>query len=316
MPALLESTRNYLKSSTKIGRRLSNNRESNASEGSLHDIPTNLETLKQQPQQQHQRRYSSQSRLSSLFNFEGRNRSSVSSEDRAAVNGALTRKSEAETPDQPPQQDNKKKRRSGSSQKSTQSLPATAVSHSSLQMDDALRARSPTLSASSKKTTQGSTATSMYDVQAHVWHRNLLEESIMHSLKLGYAEPSSTSRSAKRAATDRSRKAAAVDRVNSPYQMVNSSTTNITHSFTSFTLELPEDQVAQVLSSSAVPHLFKIKNSDSRLRGRRDSNASHVLHTGPSPSPRVLTGKTVTRHLEFKENMNPRHTPQVVVAAV
>lgn len=312
---MLESTRNYLKSSTKLGRRLSNHRdESSASEGSVHSIaPSNVENPKQ-PQQHH--RSTSQIRLSSLFAFEGKNRSSVSTEDRATVNSA--RKMGSETHDRP-QQDNKKKRRSSSSQKSTQSLPATTTDSSP----------------PSDKARRSATAASMYDArpddypsidqyQAHVWRRNLLEESIMHSLKLGFAA-TPPSRSAKRTATDRSRKSlgAAGDSTvvldrglspNSPYQMVNSSTTNITQSYTSFTLELPEDHVAQVLSSSAVPHLFKIKQTE--VRGQRDSNATRILHTGPSPSPRVLTGKTASRHMGYKENMDPRHMPQVVAAAV
>ncbi|KAG0243348.1 hypothetical protein B0O80DRAFT_92748 [Mortierella sp. GBAus27b] len=272
MPQLLESTRNYL-SSTKLGRRLSNE---------------SME--KKQPQQPSQplqnQRSTSQIRLSSLFAFEGKNRSSVSTERAADT----------------PQPDNKKKRRSSSSQKSTQSLPAGSLSD-----------KSPASDKSSRRT---GTSASYYDVgpgdypsidqyQTHVWRRNLLEESIMFSLKLGYAEKP---RSAKRSATDRSRKSVAAG--NSPYQLENSSAANITHSY--ITLELPEDRVAQVLSASAVPHLFQIKH--------QSTTASRVLHsTGPAPTPRVLSGKTTTtsRRVVHKETgLEARHMPQVVAAAV
>jgi hypothetical protein len=303
MPQLLESTRNYLKVSTKLGRRMSSNSRDESSEGSLHNVsPTSVE---KQPQPQ-QQRTASQTRLASLFNFEGRNRSSVSTD----------RKSQ-----DPSQQDNSKKRRSSSSQKSTQSLPA-AVSRTSMQSDSSSRGPSSSRPGSNKvrrATTydiRPNDYPSMDQYKDHVRRRNLLEESIMHSLKLGYGE---SPRSAKRSATDRSRKPTEDSTVvlgrgmstNSPYQLVNSSTANITQSMVSFTLELPEDHVAQVLSSSSVPQLFKIKQtglSDGRPKTQR------TLHTGPSPSPRVLTGKTAARHLEFKENMEPRHMPQVVAA--
>ncbi|KAK3819883.1 MAG: hypothetical protein J3Q66DRAFT_399323 [Benniella sp.] len=309
MPQLLESTRNYLKVSTKLGRRMSSNSRDESSEGSLHNVsPTSVEK-QQQPQQQ--QRTASQTRLASLFNFEGRNRSSVSTD----------RKSQDLS-----QQDNSKKRRSSSSQKSTQSLPAAAVSRTSMRSDSSSRGPSSSHPGSNKvrrATTydvRPNDYPSMDQYKDHVRRRNLLEESIMHSLKLGYAE---SPRSAKRSATDRSRKPTEDSTVvlgrgmstNSPYQLVNSSTANITQSMVSFTLELPEDHVAQVLSSSSVPQLFKIKQtglSDGRPKAQRGD--SRTLHTGPSPSPRVLTGKTAARHLEFKENMEPRHMPQVVAA--
>src|SRR5690348_7331240 len=95
MPQLLESTRNYLRSSTKIGRRLSSYRDDSrsASEASFQDMnttistnPSSAESLKlKQPQQQQQHRPTTQNRLSSLFSLEGRNRNSISSEDRAAT---------------------------------------------------------------------------------------------------------------------------------------------------------------------------------------------------------------------------------------
>ncbi|KAG0355100.1 hypothetical protein BGZ54_001294 [Gamsiella multidivaricata] len=341
MPQLLESTRNYLKSSTKLGRRMSSYRsDSSASEGSLHDIaPSNVENHKQQISQH---RPSSHSRLSTLFTLEGRNRNSISSEDRAAVS-VLSHKIGSEGQDQHQQDKKSKKRRNSSSRQSTQSQPESSPS------EEVPRARSPTMSVAYTMRS----AASSYDVrpddypsldqyQAHVWRRNLLEESIMHSLNLGFgshAQNGDGSRTVKRSATSRARKSRAgadvapadvrvsvIDRSmtapsgrilkpqhdnqgpilnkNSPYQMLNPSTTNITHSYASFTLELPEHQVKHVMSSSVTPNLFKIKTRLSESRSR---------HTGPSPSPRVLTGKPA---VEAKENMAPHHALQEVAAAV
>lgn len=82
---------------------------------------------------------------------------------------------------------------------------------------------------------------------------------------------------------------------NSPYQMnYNASMANITHSFASFTLELPEHQVEHVMNASMVPDLFKVRPSipgvpEQRTRTRRNSGAT--LGGGVSVSPRVLTGK-------------------------
>ncbi|KAG0056445.1 hypothetical protein BGZ83_004952 [Gryganskiella cystojenkinii] len=105
---------------------------------------------------------------------------------------------------------------------------------------------------------------------------------------------------------------------NSPYQLdYNYSMTNITHSFASFTLELPEHRASHVMSASVIPNLFRVKSripgtpstglmpsiSESnaggiRSRSRRNSRTQQ-LHTGSvtslSPSPRVLTGNNSTK---------------------
>lgn len=84
---------------------------------------------------------------------------------------------------------------------------------------------------------------------------------------------------------------------NSPYQMeYNASMTNITQSFASFTLELPEHQVSHVITSSAIPDLFKIKTTmsgvqEQRPRSRRNSRTLSI-GGGIALSPRVLTGGT------------------------
>ncbi|KAF9354572.1 hypothetical protein BGX26_007608 [Mortierella sp. AD094] len=349
MSQLLESTRNYLKVSTKLGRRLSSYREdSSASETSLH-APSSAENIKQK-----QYRPSPQNRLSSLFTLETRNRNSVSSEDRAAIS-ILPSKAEPEVQDQL-QNDNNKKRRSSSSRKSTLSQPQSTLRTSQyMDRNEVPRGRSPTLSvAPTVRTVDSSSATSSYDARpsdypsvddynSHVWRRTLLEESIMQSLNLGYGQSSPRSdrplsqrrsRSLKRNATGRSRKdlppcptdseatgktgrktvidrnTSAPNRIlapqqekvinkKSPYQMLlNPSTSNITHSFASFTLELPEHQVTHATTASAVPNLFTLKTCN-----------------GSSPSPRVLAGKAITEQAESKENMDPRHMHQAVAAA-
>lgn len=376
MPQLLESTRNYLRSSTKIGRRLSSYRDDSrsASEASLQDLntttsttPSSAESLKlKQPQQQQQHRPTTQNRLSSLFSLEGRNRNSISSEDRAATATPTTLANATSVttgakvgPDHDitPQ----KKRRSFHSRKSSQHQQEKhhRLSRPDL-YEDVPRGRSPTLSVSHTDHTAGS-GSSSYDsrpsdyptlkqYQAHVWRRTLLEESIMHSLRLGYGESGtrrprssslhrSHSRSLKGSANgSRSRKmsreqhsamlVAAMSKDlppcptgdgttpvtvvlsrsgpvpsmdgkksakngNSPYQMLlNPSTTNVTHSFASFTLELDEHQVSHVMNSSAIPGLFTIKVGPSRQRGRTNSTARMMATTGHGPSTRVLTGKT------------------------
>ncbi|KAF9943240.1 hypothetical protein BGZ75_000874 [Mortierella antarctica] len=409
MPQLLESTRNYLRSSTKIGRRLSSYRDdSSASEASLHDLaPANLDNIK--PQQH--RRPSTQKRLSALFTLEGRNRNSVSIEDRSAVN-ALSGKvvpEETENQEQPLEHplehqsedkgnNNRKKRKSGSSRKSTlsqHSLPTPPPQQRSSRLYEPERSsalaensspvprdRSSTFSvARSARTATSSSAASSYDArpcdypsmkhyQAHLWRRTLLEESIMHSLKLGYATPSHASSPRSSTATDRSdprsrsKSGSTADRnsrlskdlpprptasdsatsleiivdrsmpmpssnshqrslkeekriSNSPYQLLlNPSTTNITQSYASFTLELTEHQASHVMSSSAVPNLFQIKAQVAR--GRKLSNPTRMMNAGHSgPSPRVLTGKAnAGQEDDLKENMDPRHTPQAIAAAV
>ncbi|KAF9959466.1 hypothetical protein BGZ70_008824 [Mortierella alpina] len=403
MPQLLESTRNYLRSSTKIGRRLSSYRDdSSASEASLHDLaPANLENIK--PQQH--RRPSTQKRLSALFTLEGRNRNSVSIEDRAAVSMLSSKVLSEETALEHPLErrsedagNDRKKRKSNSSRKSTlsqHSLPTPSPQQRSSRLyepenSSALaengkpvpRDRSSTFSvARSARTAASSSAASSYDArpcdypsmkhyQAHLWRRTLLEESIMHSLKLGYATPSpassprsstvadrsgSRSRSKSGSTADRNSRLSKdlparpttsdsatsleviVDRSmpmpsskshqrslkeekrisNSPYQLLlNPSTTNITQSYASFTLELTEHQASHVMASSAVPNLFQIKAQVPR--GRKLSNPARMMNAGHSgPSPRVLTGKAAAGQEEdLKENMDPRHTHQAIAAAV
>ncbi|KAF9580291.1 hypothetical protein BGW38_003125, partial [Lunasporangiospora selenospora] len=90
---------------------------------------------------------------------------------------------------------------------------------------------------------------------------------------------------------------------NSPYQMsgVNDSVSNITHSFLSLTLELPEHHATNVLASSAAPNLFMVmeetfvstdqdgrQNSSHRRKSIRESrNLTTENGTG---SPHVLGG--------------------------
>ncbi|KAF9935273.1 hypothetical protein FBU30_004848 [Linnemannia zychae] len=386
MTHLLESTRNYLKSSTKIGRRLSSYRDDSrsASEASLHDLstststaPSSAESLKQQ------HRPTTHNRLSSLFSLEGRTRNSISSEDRAAANATPTLGAATTSPTGTilsskigPEQTNditQKKRRSFHSRKSSQQ--PQEKHHRSSRFDmftdgEVPRGRSPTLSVSPTdySVTSGSSSydarpsdyPSLKHYQAHVWRRNLLEESIMYSLKLGYGEarprrprsssrPRSRSRSIKGSGRSRrlSRdqhsammlamskdlppcptgdgtvpvtliltsapsvsgkdiKKSGKNKVNnSPYQMLlNPSTTNITHSFASFTLELDEHQAPRVMASSAVPNLFSIKvgSSTTRQRGRANSTA-RMMVGGHGPTTRVLTGKN---NLIDQENKDPR----------
>jgi hypothetical protein len=364
MPQLLESTRNYL-TSTKLGRRLSSHRDDSrsASESSFQDmntittistVPSSTESLRQ-PHQQKQHRPMTQNRLSSFFS----NRNSVSSEDRAAVTPIAEHETQGQQPTTTTHDIPKKKRKSIHSwRNSRQQQPEKhRLSRSDLYTDgeDVPRGRSPTFSASHTDYTAGS-GSSSYDsrpsdyptlkhYQAHIWRRNLLEESIMHSLQLGYGEarprrPRSSSRHRSRSrslkgnsgrsrrmsrdqhstmlvaamskdlppcptaddtpvlilTTSRSmsvkddKKSARNNANKSPYQMLlNPSTTNVTHSFASFTLELDEHQAPRVMASSAIPGLFTIKIGPSRQRGMSNSMA-RMMTSGHGPTPRVLTG--------------------------
>ncbi|KAF9413084.1 hypothetical protein BGZ76_005091 [Entomortierella beljakovae] len=317
MPQLLESTRNYLKSSTKIGRRLSSYRDDlSGSETSLH-APSSVEI------KQKQHKHSPQHRLSSLFAFEGRIRNSISSEDRVTI--SVTPAKESEPQEDQLQNDKKKKRRnSSSSKKSTASASSSDLAHS------VPRGPSPCISISPTVRTVSSSVTSYYDSRpsdypnageynSHVWRRTLLEESIMHSLNLGYGQPS-PQRSLKRSATGRSREAKApkstltvIDRnistasrilspqqekpinKNSPYQQLhNPSSSNITHSFASFTLELPEHQVTHVMSASAVPNLFTLKMSQADTSKILDSGlASEEEESKENVDPMIQTAAAV-----------------------
>ncbi|KAF9963995.1 hypothetical protein BGZ70_007064, partial [Mortierella alpina] len=356
MPQLLESTRNYLKTSTRLGRRMSQYKdEASGSETSLH-LPVGTDSahsgdhtasgIADTPSHRH----TAQRRLSSLFGFEDKNKNAAP-EDRS---GTVSRRVFPEPQDSPithrdrlirrSSKGSERTHRSGKSKASRQSTWSREGSghtlskshdHGSVHMEQEVpRGRSPTLSLSNTVSTAASTYdtrpsdyASIKQYQAHVWRRNLLEESIMHSLKLGYAErrrSSSRHRSlASKNDSPRARKAreqallaAAMGRdlttcpeseattfdrntepqvniidrslgnitamqarhqhlqqpqpshqqqppqfrreTNSPYQMdYNASMANITHSFASFTLELPEHQVEHVMNSSMVPDLFK-----------------------------------------------------------
>ncbi|KAF8941075.1 hypothetical protein EDD21DRAFT_88010 [Dissophora ornata] len=354
---------NYLKTSTRLGRRMSHYKDdTSGSESSLQDnttdgsLPNDTLTTTSKPQDSKSRRSSTMKGLSGIFTIEGRNKSSQSSE-RAGV------------PSQEQQSDSKSSEGTHRRSKSRQSWSNSgdqyrSGDHASEHMEHEVpRGRSPTLSMSNTI----STAASSYEMvpsdyptinqyQAHVWRRNLLEESIMHSLSLGYAERRRSSsrqlcpRPSKRdsvrtrrvreqailaAATDKdlpeinpaesqeniidrslkiinnSNRAQPTTRPvpqqqqfryekNSPYQLdYNASMTNITQSFASFTLELPDHQASHIMASSVIPDLFKIKvpgGVGHRPRSRRNSRTS--LAGGVAPSTRVLTGKKPVVHYQ------------------
>ncbi|KAF8949034.1 hypothetical protein BGZ47_000106 [Haplosporangium gracile] len=414
MTQLLESTRNYLKTSTRLGRRMSNYKlEAASSQSSLNEKVIGTANNSN----------NSYKRLSGLFNTDGRTKKNSFSEDLvptgpgSAIHQSKTSPNTQDTivPNEYDRIDADHRRRNSRSSEGTHRSRRSDKSHLSSQ-DGTLnsssnnrssrhhyrdrdhasahmehevpRGRSPTLSmsntvstAASYNTRPSTTSTTNIDPtshrqgQSHVWRRNLLEESIMYSLKLGYAErrrSSSRHRSSRTSKSDspRARKAreqallaAATGRdilnpvpesagrhasdvetlheeildrsfapsplsahigtgqhqqhhhhqkqqqqlqpqqatfrkeKNSPYQMeYNASMTNITQSFASFTLELPEHQVSHVITSSAIPDLFKIKTTmsgvqEQRPRSRRNSRTLSI-GGGISPSPRVLTGGT------------------------
>ncbi|KAF9971196.1 hypothetical protein BGZ73_005909 [Actinomortierella ambigua] len=227
------------------------------------------------------------------------------------------------------------------------------------QYDDVPRGRSPTWSmsntistATSSYHTRPSDYPSMKHYQAHVWRRQLLEDSIMHSLKLGYADRNRTvtrqrSRSRSLKGNARTRKvkeqamlAAALGKdlpepsssvaghqetgqrhhsheddtiteevtsrsmdvlkplpkiKNSPYMtQTNASMLNITQSFASFTLELNENDVHRVMSSSVIPDLFRIKahlGPGNSPRPRRNSKAGKGSNTHSSIPSHSVPGK-------------------------
>ncbi|KAG0338623.1 hypothetical protein BG000_003669 [Podila horticola] len=375
MPQLLESTRNYLRSSTKIGRRLSHRDQSSGSETSLH--PSITSTQPSSPTSSGMEappRSSTQSRLSALFTFDNLSKKNTvtSSENLSGVLSKLGPEGQERS-----SEDKKRKkasRRSTSRQSDNPTLgkkskgtdlPLLVIQaeqqqkqkpHKQPKHEEVPRGRSPTLSMShtlhtvaSSYDTRPSDYSSMTQYEAHVWRRNLLEESIMHSLRLGRGEPQSPSRHRSRSrsvkrGTTRARKSrdtsgiykdlppcptddsvqiksrALLPLPNSPYQMMylnpSTSTTNITHSFASFTLELDEHQVPHIMASSVIPNLFRIKvpsaspsSKGLEPRGRKDSNALSAV--GHGPSPRVLNGKAPhmdkdkTREVS-KENQDPR----------
>ncbi|KAG0031250.1 hypothetical protein BGZ82_007071 [Podila clonocystis] len=373
MPQLLESTRNYLRSSTKIGRRLSHKDQSSGSETSLH--PSITSTQPSSPTSSGMEappRSSTQSRLSALFTFDNLSKKNTvtSSENHSGVLSKVVPEAQERL-----SEDKKRKKASrrstsrqsdnpplGKKSKGTD-LPLLVIQaeqqqnqkpHKQPKHEEVPRGRSPTLSMShtlhtvaSSYDTRPSDFSSMTQYEAHVWRRNLLEESIMHSLRLGRGQPSSRHRSRSRSVkrgTTRARKSRDTSGIykdlppcptddgvqiksralqpvpNSPYQMMylnpSTSTTNITHSFASFTLELDEHQVPHIMASSMIPNLFRIKVPSSSLsskglesRGRKDSNTRSA--GGHGPSPRVLNGKVP--HMDkdkicevSKENQDPR----------
>ncbi|KAF9580302.1 hypothetical protein BGW38_003109 [Lunasporangiospora selenospora] len=412
MPQLLESTRNYLRSSTKIGRRLSSYRdESSASEASLASLPQTpskdiLVLPEDAPLQKHRR-------LSTLFSLEGRKRPSVSSDDQPQRLASLKQSRRMESSLSRDQDDlhhdtkKSKKHKKSSSISTSNSLPVppspslhydnnrstASMDYSNAPMpveqlvqgeeeDDQVvppRGCSPTLTintltSATSYTTRPSDYPSMKQYQQHVWRRTLLEESIMLSLGLGYAERPSTSSSHRRSSSrslkreshaatmaaleadhgegvdatvpqgveevvtvldrglappamphqgkpKRTTKSATLSHPRSPYQMManaSTSTTNITHSFTSFTLELPEHQAHHIISASRVPNLFTVKAMSMRIvsgRSRKDSTASSRLMPpsghNMSPSPRVLGNQPMSKTYSLDKPMPA--LPAVVV---
>ncbi|KAG0077133.1 hypothetical protein BGZ93_009774 [Podila epicladia] len=364
MPQLLESTRNYLRSSTKIGRRLSHRDQSSGSETSLHPS-IGTQTSPSSSGVEAPPRSSTQSRLSALFTFDNLSKRNTvtSSESHSGVLYKVGPEGQERS-----SEDKKRKkasRRSTSRQSDNPNLgkkskgtdlPLLVIQaeqqqqkpHKHPKHEEVPRGRSPTLSMShtlhtvaSSYDTSPSDYSSMTQYEAHIWRRNLLEESIMHSLRLGRGEPRSSSRHRSRSqsvkrGTTRARKShdtsgiykdlppcpiddgvqiksrALQPVLNSPYQMMylnpSTSTTNITHSFASFTLELDEHQVPHIMASSVIPNLFRIKGPSSS-RGRKESNTRSA--GGHGPSPRVLNGKVP--HMDkdkifevSKENQDPR----------
>ncbi|KAF9403506.1 hypothetical protein BGX21_003322 [Mortierella sp. AD011] len=311
MTQILESTRNYLKSSTKLGRRVSGSPDvTSGSETSLHD--NNFPISKDGSP--HQKKH-----LSSGTNTpEGRKSPTPNERPITYDDATLSFHQRA--------------------LKNSKSFRSTKSRGASEHMEEEVpRGRSPTLSMSNTF----STAASSYDMrpsdypnirqyQTHIWRRNLLEESIMHSLRLGYGDrsrpPSRHQSRSSRIDSTRSRKTREmgvlaatasqeniIDRSlknlenrpkqqqpqqfrrekNGPYQLdYNMSMTNITQSFASFTLELPHHQASHVMASSVIPDLFRIKAiipGVYRPRSRRNSRSS--VNSGITPSPRVLNGK-------------------------
>ncbi|KAG0256694.1 hypothetical protein BG011_004357 [Mortierella polycephala] len=377
MPQLFESTRNYLKTTTKLGRRMSLYKdETSGSEASFHGI-NNAENIHPNDtlvNPSHAPMH--QNRLSNLFSMDGRARTTKHEPGNMAM------------PDEGRRRNSKSSERTHRSNKSSSKQFRNGSSHQSWDQDHTSvhmenenpRGQSPTLSlsntvstAASSYDTRPSDYASMRHYQAHVWRRNLLEESIMHSLKLGYADRQrSTSRhhSLSKKDSPRARRtreqailAAAmgsglascpesevssidpmatqeniIDRslntisnnhmnrtlagMQAPQQQhqnqqkkrlyqqdYNASMTNITESFTSFTLELPEHQVSHIMASSMVPHLFKVKGTkacalERRPRSRRSSRST--LGGGITPSPRVLSGKRTVTHPLIPSRRAPR----------
>ncbi|KAG0345411.1 hypothetical protein BG004_003723 [Podila humilis] len=416
MAQLLQSTRNYLKNSTRLGRRMSQYHDDEsevniASDG--HDLHSKgSDSLHAPPPQ----RSSTQNRLSGLFAGDSRRQTPVANGGPSAPGSESHRVHPAPvtsgTDILAHRRNSKGSDRSHHQQQQEQMLllhHTSARSRKACRQDGSAhmeqevpRGRSPALSVSNSI----STAASSYDTrpsdyptmrqyQSHVWRRNLLEESIMHSLKLGHAErnrSSSRHRSRSKRGSVRHRKAReqamlnaalgqevplipvvgpsalnlqtsqedmahgtgrteepyththasiisrempapttaatttttthtitvpaeeyyveTLDHVsinNGPYHAHdNVSMGNITHSFATFTLELPETHVSNIMASSAVPDMFKVKQmmspttpstsstaAEVKVRGRRDSRTRNSILLSSGQSSRMLTGKKI-----------------------
>ncbi|KAG0244452.1 hypothetical protein BGW41_007744 [Actinomortierella wolfii] len=409
MVQLLESTKSYLRNSTKLGRRMSQYKhEMSSSETSLppeKETAATTPTLQRSSMEKSPSR-ASQSRLSGLFSITRSNsngsstrHSTPSPVEERPSSGLFPRKIGPDTAETHAHVVSDDKRRNSKSSDRTHATTSDKSQHSGShdnnsgirrhshrvsvatspgkdasngdihqhrgsqildcdrrrsrrvhsQYDEVPRGRSPTWSmsntistATSSYHTRPSDYPSMKHYQAHVWRRQLLEESIMHSLKLGYADrnrPVTRQRSRSLKQNSRARKAkeqamlaAALGKdlpespttsrhphghrqqqkdgsndsedeegteevtsrsmdvlkplpqiKNSPYiTQTNPSMLNITQSFASFTLELNENDVHRVMSSSAVPNLFRIKQQLGPGTGSRPHRDSK---TKINPSP-------------------------------
>ncbi|KAG0009395.1 hypothetical protein BGZ81_003414, partial [Podila clonocystis] len=319
MAQLLQSTRNYLKTSTRLGRRMSQyddeelNHNSNKNGG---DAPLRKSTDSTTSTR-------STSRLSGLFRLD--RKPTIQDQPQPRPHGEM--KHDASVDAYIPRRNSKS---SGRTHRSHRHRSQEGSAHME---NEVPRGRSPALSVSNSVSTAASSYDtrpsdypSMRQYQSHVWRRNLLEESIMHSLRLGYAERNRSSsrhrsRSKLNSASRKAREQAMLNaamgqelpplpvgalnlqtlqedvhgkiepittivsrqmptpiptgyitpqpqtppmspkstpKKSSPYQgHENASMANITHSFASFSFELPETQVSHIMASSAVPDMFK-----------------------------------------------------------
>ncbi|KAF9429021.1 hypothetical protein BGZ76_001960 [Entomortierella beljakovae] len=351
MTQILESTKNYLKNSTKLGRRMSGSRDGNSgSETSLRSFTHDSGLQMTKDSDSHQPTL--KKRLSGVFTQESRSKSPTHAHPHSVSSDARTLSTKKSGDHKRPKTTKSNKSFHSAEGKDRDGTTKHELDHAEYLEDEVPRGRSPTLSMAKSFSTTTSTYDStpsdypsVHHYQNHVWRRTVLEESIMHSLRLGYGDrrrPSSRyhSRSSRRDSihnrksrdisildamsrelppfpqdgsnvsreniTDRSlrvidngnRSQTFKRQMNGPYQLeYNSSMTNITQSFASFTLELPEHHASHVMASSAIPDLFRIKAIipgviSYRPRSRRNSRSS--LNGGIAPSPRVLSGKKPT----------------------
>ncbi|KAF9372773.1 hypothetical protein CPC16_002243 [Podila verticillata] len=352
MAQLLQSTRNYLKTSTRLGRRMS---QYNMDEEPTHNSNDNKNGGNDAPLRKSSESSTStrsNNRLSGLFRLD---RKQPPMEDRPQ--GEMRVHADAPMDASIPRRNSKSSGRTHRSHRSHRNQGSAHMEN------EVPRGRSPALSVSNSVSTAASSYDtrpsdypSMRQYQSHVWRRNLLEESIMHSLRLGYAERNRSSsrhrsRSKMNSASRKAREQAMLNaamgqelpplpvgatlnlqtsqedvhgkmepttttiisrqtptppvhtppqsptqtpKKNSPYQAHdNASMANITHSFASFSFELPETQVSHIMASSAVPDMFKVRPSEPEpepINSRGRQARTRVLSVG-GPSPRVLTGR-------------------------